>query len=102
MFREAQETRPSLSGKHWEVRSVVSDLVAIREILARHGHLSVPVNTLTDDGDLYSAGLTSLGTVNLMLALENHFDVEFPDSMLTRKTFASLEAIAEAVSELMR
>jgi acyl carrier protein len=37
-----------------------------------------------------------------MLALENHFDVEFPDSMLTRKTFASLESIAEAVAELVR
>jgi acyl carrier protein len=35
-----------------------------------------------------------------MLGLEEAFDVEFPDSMLTRKTFASLKAIAEAVDQL--
>jgi acyl carrier protein len=75
---------------------------AIREIVARHGRLSVDVHTLDDRSDLHDAGLTSLATVNLMLALENHFDVEFPDAMLMRKTFASLESIAEAVAELVQ
>ena len=60
------------------------------------------IKTLKDDSDLYLAGLTSLGTVNLMLALENQFDIEFPDSMLNRKTFASLESIAESIEELLR
>jgi acyl carrier protein len=81
---------------------VVSDLPTIREILARHGRLSVDVRSLEDDSDLYYAGLTSLATVNVMLALEDHFDIEFPESMLSRKTFVSLEAIAEAVAELLR
>jgi acyl carrier protein len=83
------------------VRDAVSHVPAIREIIGRHGWLATDVNSLQDDSDLYLAGLTSLATVNLMLALENHFDIEFPDSMLGRKTFASLEAIAEAVSELV-
>src|SRR5262249_32357861 len=52
--------------------SVVSDLPTIREILSRHGRLSVDVRNLKDDSDLYSAGLTSLATVNVMLALEDH------------------------------
>jgi acyl carrier protein len=78
------------------------DLDAVRAILARHGRLSADVSTLRPDGDLYAAGLTSLATVNVMLALESHFDVEFPDAMLSRKTFASLESIAEAVAELVR
>jgi acyl carrier protein len=81
---------------------MVIDLPAIRDIVARHGHLTVDVATLPDDADLFRCGLTSLNTVNLMLALENHFDIEFPDSMLTRKTFMSFEAIAEAVAELLR
>ena len=81
---------------------MVSDIATIREIIAQHGRLSVDVRNLPDDSDLYHAGLTSLATVNLMLALENHFDIEFPDSMLSRKTFASLESIAEAVAELVR
>jgi acyl carrier protein len=82
-------------------RDAVSHVAAIRDLLARHGGLAVNVHSLQNDSDLYLAGLTSLATVNLMLALENHFDIEFPDSMLSRKTFASLESIAEAVAELV-
>jgi acyl carrier protein len=47
------------------------------------------------------AGLTSLATVGLMLALEDEFDIEFPDSALSRKTFSSIEAIADTVESLM-
>jgi acyl carrier protein len=37
-----------------------------------------------------------------MLALEEEFDIEFPEAMLTRRTFSSLENVAEAVSQLTR
>ena len=72
----------------------------IREILAQHGRLSTPVEELQQDSDLYNAGLTSLATVGLMLALEEEFDVEFPDSMLSRKTFDSIESIHDAIEQL--
>lgn len=73
----------------------------IREILASHGRLSVDVAALQNDSDLYSAGLTSLITVNLLLAIEDHFDVEFPDELLSRRTFQSIDALAEAVQDLV-
>jgi acyl carrier protein len=72
----------------------------IRDILSQHGRLPVPVERLADGADLYNAGLTSLATVGLMLALEDQLEIEFPDSMLGRKTFRSIEAIAEAVEQL--
>lgn len=72
----------------------------IRSILVQHARLQVPVDQLGDDSDLYQAGLTSLATVNLMLALEEHFDVEFLDRMLGRKTFGSIRALEEAIAEL--
>ena len=72
----------------------------IRKLLAEHGRLVVDVATLKDDSDLYQAGLTSLTTVNLMLAIEEFFDVEFLDSMLGRATFGSIRALAEAVARL--
>ena len=72
----------------------------IRSLLAAHARLLVPVEQLEDDSDLYQAGLTSLSTVNLMLALEEHFDVEFLDRMLGRKTFGSIRSLAEAITEL--
>lgn len=72
----------------------------IRELLAAHGRLAVDVKTLADDSNLYDAGLTSLVTVTLLLALEGHFDVEFPDELLSRRTFQSINALSEAVEEL--
>ena len=73
----------------------------VREILAAHGRLTESVEKLKDDSDLYQAGLTSLATVGLMLALEDEFDIEFPDSALSRKTFGSINAIAETVEDLL-
>jgi len=73
---------------------------AIRTILAKHGKLSVPVEQLRSDDDLYRAGMTSHASVNVMLALEAQFDVEFPDRMLRRSVFESISAIAAALDEL--
>jgi acyl carrier protein len=72
----------------------------VREVVASHGRLAVDVATLTDDDDLYRAGLTSHASVNLMLALEDAFDVEFPERLLRRQTFESIVAINEAIEEL--
>jgi acyl carrier protein len=72
----------------------------IRSILGEHARLSIPPADLSETSDLYAAGLTSLTTVHLMLALEEHFEIEFPDAMLGRKTFESIRSIAEAVSAL--
>ena len=74
----------------------------IRSILSKHGRLSVAVDQLANDGDLYKAGLTSLATVGLMLALEDQFNVEFPDSLLSRKTFSSIDSISDAITQLQK
>jgi acyl carrier protein len=76
------------------------DLAPIRDILARHGRLTIPIDHLKENSNLYDAGLTSLATVGVMLALEEHFDIEFPEKMLSRKTFESLGAIADAVAQI--
>ncbi|HYH38710.1 MAG TPA: acyl carrier protein [Azospirillum sp.] len=78
----------------------VSMDTTIREILADSGWLAVDVATLSVEDDLYAAGLTSHGSVNLMLALEERFDIEFPEQLLRRRTFESIAAIREAVSSL--
>ena len=72
----------------------------IRGVIAAHARLSVDAATLTDVEDLYAAGMTSHASVNLMLALENEFDVEFPDHMLRRSMFESIASIREALVEL--
>lgn len=72
----------------------------IREVLADHGRLPVDVGQLSDDDDLFQAGMTSHASVNVMLALEDAFDVEFPEAMLRKSTFASIGALRRALAEL--
>jgi acyl carrier protein len=72
----------------------------IRTIIREHGRLPVDVDTLADDDDLFQAGMTSHASVNLMLALEDAFDVEFPDHMLKRSVFESVATIRAALAEL--
>ena len=74
---------------------------AVRSILAEHSKLAVDITTLDNDSDLYDAGLTSLTTVNLMLAIEDHFDIEFEDDMLSRATFQSVDSLVDAVNRLL-
>jgi acyl carrier protein len=72
----------------------------IRHIIQEHGRLPVDVEGLAPDADLYQAGMTSHASVNVMLALEDHFDIEFPDRMLTRAVFESIASIEAALREL--
>ena len=72
----------------------------IRQVLTDHARLAVPVGSLTDDTDLFGAGMTSHASVNVMLGLEDRFDLEFPDRMLKRSAFESISAIASAIQEL--
>jgi acyl carrier protein len=71
-----------------------------RRIVADHGRLSLDVAQLRNDASLYQAGLTSHASVNLMLAIEESFGIEFPERMLRRRTFESIASIADAVTEL--
>jgi acyl carrier protein len=74
----------------------------IRELLGRVGGLPLTVAELTDEADLYAAGLSSFASVQVMLAIEEAFDIEFPDSLLNRKSFASIKAIEETVAQIIK
>jgi acyl carrier protein len=72
----------------------------IRRIVQEHGRLPIDVAELPLEADLYEAGMTSHASVNVMLALEDAFDVEFPDRMLRRDVFESVASINAALTEL--
>lgn len=70
----------------------------IRVLVGEQGRLPVDVASLSDD--LHAARLTSHARVTLMPALEGSFDIEFPDDMLHRRTFASTAAIRDGLTHL--
>jgi acyl carrier protein len=72
----------------------------IRQIISDYGRLPIDAESLSPQDDLYRAGMTSHASLNVMIALEDHFDVEFPDRMLNRSVFASIGSIQAALTEL--
>jgi acyl carrier protein len=72
----------------------------IRRVIGDHARLSGHVESLADSACLADAGMTSHANVMVMLALENEFSLEFPDYMLSRRVFESVDTIAAAVTVL--
>jgi acyl carrier protein len=75
---------------------VVEEVLAlIAPVLARKGRPAACA-----DQDLREAGLSSLDTVNLMLAVEGAFDIFVPEAEMTPETFRTARAIAGLVERL--
>jgi acyl carrier protein len=74
----------------------------IRDVLAAHGRMTVDPHKVDDQADLYKLGLTSHASVDVMLALEDAFDIEFPDEVLKKSTFASVCNIEQVVEGLVK
>ena len=79
----------------------MSTIDTVRRVLDTHAKLKVAAGTLAPDADLYAAGMTSHASVNVMLALEDAFEIEFPDALLTKSTFCTTGAIRSAVEGLL-
>lgn len=72
----------------------------IRRVIGEHAKLSIDSESVDAQADLFQMGMTSHASVNVMLALEDAFDLEFPDDMLKRTVFESVSAIAGAIGQL--
>ena len=73
---------------------------AVRDVLRDHARLPVDVGSIDADADLFAAGMSSHASVSVMLALEDSFDIEFPDAMLKRSVFETIASIDAAVREI--
>lgn len=71
--------------------------VLIRRVLSEVAALDVPVEALSDHTDLYAAGLASIASVGVMLALEDAVQIEIPDHLLNRQLFQNIDSLTSAV-----
>lgn len=73
----------------------------IRALVVAQAHLPLSADYISDTTDLDDAGLTSVTRMNVIVAIEDHYAIEFPDEMLTRETFRSIQSISNAVKCLL-
>ncbi len=69
----------------------------IYDILIKEGRLQLP---LSKHDQLFDRGLDSAGVVNVMMGLEEAFNVNFPDEFLNRRTFSSVNSIVAAINTI--
>ena len=74
----------------------------IRQLVKDHAGIALKLEEIRDSTDLYRAGMTSYGSVVLMIALENEFGMEFPDGLLSRDVFESIDSIASAIDSVQQ
>jgi acyl carrier protein len=72
----------------------------IRRLVEEKANLATPADELTLNSDLYRAGMKPFAAVQLMLALEEEFEIEFPRRMLNRQSMSSLGTIRSSIEEL--
>ena len=73
----------------------------VRSVLQETACLDVSVNSLSDDDDLYAAGLSSLGSVRVMMAIEEKFAIEIPATLITHDLFQSIESLARTIAHIV-
>ena len=88
LLTDASPAAPSTRAR---LRAVVTDILASHTIAA----------AFDDDDTLAEVGLTSLGMVKLMLAVENEFTIEIPQADITPETFRSVATMERLVGRLM-
>lgn len=75
-------------------------ITRIRQVLADTAGLGRDPFELGLDDDLYAAGMSSLASVQVMLALEDEFGIVFEDEMLKRDLLGTISSIEAAVQQL--
>jgi acyl carrier protein len=73
----------------------------LRRAISETACLDVSVETLSDTDDLYAAGLSSLGTVRVMLAVEDALGIEVPGELITFELFRCIDSLACALMPLV-
>jgi len=79
---------------------IIDILDRVEQIIIAYGELGENQEKINLNDDLFKLGMSSRASVGVMLALENEFDIEFPDAMLRRDVFESISAISRAIESL--
>ena len=70
-------------------------------LLRRHLRLVAADEPIPLEASLVSVGLDSIGTINLLLDIEDAFGVSLPSALLTPETFSTRATLESVVATLV-
>jgi acyl carrier protein len=94
--------RPATDGLRRGRNGIMANVEGeIRTLVLANTSLAIGESSLNDDTDLFNAGMTSYQSVAMMMSLEDHFGIMFPDAMIRWNTFQTISALANVVRLLL-
>jgi acyl carrier protein len=72
----------------------------IRDLIAENSELEL-TEAISDDDDLFAAGMQSLDCVRILVAVEDEFEIEIPNDRIDRSIFSSVSNLSATVAEFL-
>lgn len=79
----------------------MNELQIKQAIIEELENLSIVLDNTDEDVDLLTLGIDSLTFVSFIVALEDRFQVMFPDSFLTMEVLSSLNGFTSLLEDLL-
>ena len=73
----------------------------IRDLVLAQARLPLSAASVSDVTNLDEAGLTSLARINMIIAIEERYEITFDDELLTRENFKNIQSISRLVKNLV-
>ncbi|MBJ7354133.1 MAG: hypothetical protein JHC98_04850 [Thermoleophilaceae bacterium] len=73
---------------------------SIRELIAENSELEL-TDAISNDDDLFAAGMQSLDCVRILVAVEDEFEIELPNEKIDRSIFATVTNLTTVVAEFL-
>jgi acyl carrier protein len=70
----------------------------IRGLIAENSELELN-DDISNDDDLFAAGMQSLDCVRILVAVEDEFEIEIPNDRIDRSIFSSVANLTAVVAE---
>lgn len=75
-------------------------ILTLKELVVENVAAISFADQVDDQSDLASLGMDSMSALNLLLDIEEEFDVAFPEEYLTAEVFRTPASLAMAIQEL--
>jgi acyl carrier protein len=75
-------------------------LATLKELIVEHVVGLDSLDQVSDNSDLVDLGLDSMAGLNLLLDMEEEFEVQFPEEYLTAEVFSTPMTLAAAIKAI--
>lgn len=72
----------------------------VRDLIGENSEIEL-TDAISNDDDLFLAGMQSLDCVRILVAVEDEFEIELPNDRIERSIFASITNLTTLVAEFV-